>query len=79
MAKRVALLRTTRRELAGDRRAEPLDRAMSPWESHVLDEANKEIAADLVLRDEDLDDYLDGLALENPDDPPAVTLKPLRR
>ena len=81
MAKRVvaSFSRTSDRGFERDRPATPGLRPLSPWETGALDEANREIAAGFVLRDEDLDDYLDGLTLDGPDEPPAVVLKPLRR
>ena len=81
MAKRViaSFLRASGRGFVRDTPGAPVQRPMSTWEAGVLDEANREIAAGLVLRDEDLDDYLDGLTLDGPDEPPVVILKPLRR
>ncbi len=77
MTKRV--IASSARGFARDTLASPVQRPMSPWEAGVLEEANREIAAGLVLRDEDLDDYLDGLTLDGPNQPPAVVLRPLRR
>lgn len=77
MAKRV--LASSARGLVRDIPAVPVQRSMSLWEAGVLEDANREIAVGLVLRDEDLDDYLDGLTLDGPNEPPAAVLKPLRR
>ena len=77
MTKRV--IASSARGFARDTLAATVQRPMSPWEASVLEDANREIAAGLVLRDEDLDDYLENLTLDGPDEPPAGVLKPLRR
>ena len=81
MAKRViaSFTRDSGRGFVRDTPGAPVQRPMSTWEADVLDEANREIAAGLVLRDEDLDDYLDALTLDGPNEPPFAVLKPLRR